>query len=63
MTTKTTHGGTRQGSGRPPKYGEPTVRLQLAVPVSEAHKFRLFYENFKKEWENGTINQRSSKEL
>lgn len=63
MTTKPTHGGTREGSGRPLKYGEPTVRLQLTVPISQAHKCRVFYENLKKQWENDTTNQRNSKEL
>lgn len=63
MTTKPTHGGAREGSGRPPKYGEPTVKLQLTVPISQAHKFREFYENLKKQWENDRENQRSRKEL
>ena len=35
MTTKPKHGGTRQGSGRPNKYGEPTVKLQFRIPVSK----------------------------
>lgn len=61
--TKPTHGGARQGSGRPRKYGEPTVKLQVIVPESQVRKFRAFYEELKKQWENDTTNQRSSKEL
>ena len=63
MTTKPTHGGARQGSGRRNKYGEPTEKLQIRVPVSQVHKFKTMFKNLQKQWENDTTNQRSSKEL
>jgi hypothetical protein len=31
-----THGGKREGAGRPPIYGEPCVQLHASVPASRA---------------------------
>jgi hypothetical protein len=31
---KNQHGGTREGSGRKPKHGEPTERVTVRLPVS-----------------------------
>lgn len=60
MTTKPTRGGTRQGSGRPPKYGEPTVKIQITVPASYEQKFRIMISNLQNQWKNDTANYRSS---
>jgi hypothetical protein len=63
MITKPKHGGTRQGSGRPNKYGEPTIKLQVTIPASQEYKFREFYANLQNQWKNDKSNQRSSSEL
>ena len=34
-TSKLTRGGTRQGSGAKPKYGEPTTNITFRIPVSK----------------------------
>ena len=63
MTTKPTHGGTRQGSGRPNKYGEATVKLQFRIPVSKVETLKTMFKNLQNQWKNDFTNQRSSSEL
>lgn len=40
MKKKPTHGGRREGSGRKPKYGEPTVTVAFRVPVSKLEQVK-----------------------
>ena len=50
MTTKPAHGGARQGSGRPNKYGEPTVKLPFYIPVSQVESFKIMFKALQTQW-------------
>lgn len=42
MICKPTHGGARQGAGRPPIHGEPTVAVSLTLPQSWVERIRAY---------------------
>lgn len=42
-----THGGARVGSGRPNKYGEPTVKKNYRIPISKVLEFEALLESYK----------------
>ena len=48
MTTKPTRGGTRQGSGRPSLYGEPTVSKNYRIPISKIGEVEALLDSYKK---------------
>lgn len=48
MTTKPTHGGAREGAGRPTKYGEPTVKKNYRIPISKVLEFEALLYSYKK---------------
>ena len=48
MTAKPTRGGTRQGSGRPSLYGEPTVKKNYRIPISKVDEVEALLKSYKK---------------
>lgn len=42
---KIKRGGKREGSGKPEKYGEPTVHLTFRVPVSKKEEIKALVKN------------------
>ena len=43
-----THGGTRKGAGRKPKYDEPTVTISFRVPLSLVDKIKAYVKRLLK---------------
>lgn len=50
MPDKPKRGGSRKGSGRPAKYGEPTVNIQIKVPASKADEFKETVKKILDRW-------------
>jgi hypothetical protein len=45
-TNKQKHGGTRQGSGAPLKYGEETVMICFRVPISKKDQVKQLVKDY-----------------
>lgn len=45
MSNKQKHGGTRQGSGAPLKYGEPLKHISFRIPVSHIDTVKCLVKN------------------
>ena len=50
MKKKETRGGTRQGSGAKPKYGEPTETVSFRVPVSKIEHVKSLLKTLLDGW-------------